>query len=114
MKMARYEVRLEARDGSGHFRITRLEAADKDEARRRCERMELERVVFTLSEADKAEMLERNEIKELPTPAARDASDEEKAAFRALATPDRARLHAHLQEEPYKVVSVTAVKERDR
>jgi hypothetical protein len=108
----RYEVRLEAQDGSGHFRITRLYAADADEARRRCEQDEYLRAGFALSAQQQAELCERYEVKsidELPQPAALDASPEEKESFRELETPDRARLHAHYQERPYKVVSVEEV-----
>jgi hypothetical protein len=127
--MPRYEVRLEAQDGTGHFRVTRLDAADKDDAKRQCERMELKRVLFELTDDQKHELLERYEVDvkatgpegvltsadlekgigELPIPAALDASADDKAEFRALAVEDRARLHTHFQSEPYEVVSVEKV-----
>lgn len=116
--MARYEVRLEAQDDSGHFRVTRLDAASKEEAKRTCERRELELVLYEITADEEKALLERaadagvkaKSIADLPRPAALDATDEEKAAFRALDGADRARLNAHHQEKPYEVVSVTEVK----
>jgi hypothetical protein len=110
--MPRYEVRLEAQDDSGHFRITRLEADGPDGARRACERLELKRVLFELSDEQKQDLCARYEvasIDELPAPAPYDSPPAEKAAFRALDTADRSRLHAHYQELPYAVVSVEEV-----
>lgn len=110
--MPRYEVRLEAQDGSGHFRLTRLVTDTAEQARRRCERLELRNVLFQLSDEQTAELLERYEaatLDELPRPAALDADLSEKQPFRALQTPDRARLTAHRQEQPYAVVSVREV-----
>lgn len=113
--MPRYEVRLEAQDGSGHFRVTRLMAEDEKAAQKACERKELELVLYQLSDADKAEILEATGAKTLagvPKAAKLDASDKEKAPFRALDPAHRARLAAHRQEEPFKVVSVTEVPDR--
>lgn len=110
--MPRYEVRLEAQDGSGHFRLTRLLAADADAARRHCERLELRNVLFELDAEQRHALLgkyEAGSLEELPRPAAVDASLEEKQPFRALETQDRARLQAHFQELPYRVVSVEEV-----
>ena len=107
--MELFEVRLEAQDGSGHFRITHLEAEDKAAAKRHCERLEFQKAGFELSQEQIDDLLARYEVAsldDLPKAAPLSASAEEKAPFRALATQDRARLHAHFQEQPYKVVSV--------
>lgn len=116
--MPLYEARLEATDGSGHFRVTRLQAADKKTAERQVRRLELRRVLYEISDEDAAAILDRVEeasgkrpdsIDELPKAAPLDASDEQKAAFRALDVADRARLHTHFQTEPYELVSIEAV-----
>lgn len=108
--MSRYEVRLEAPDGSGHFRVVRLDAADEHDARRQCERKELELVLFELPAEARADICKRHDVSsidELPAAPPLDAAHEDNAAFRALPKEDRAHLHAHYQEKPYEVVSVT-------
>lgn len=110
--MPRYEVRLEAQDGSGHFRVTRLEADNADAARRHCERLELRNVLFEIPEEQRVELCAKygvDYLDELPRPAALDADAAAKASFRALETDDRARLNAHYQEQPYLVASVEEV-----
>jgi hypothetical protein len=107
--MPLFRVRLEAQDGSGHFRSTSLEAPDKEAAKRFCERMELKRVLFEIPAQMQAALCaeyEVDSIDDLPKATARSAADEDKAAFRALKGNDRARLHAHYQSEPYKVTKV--------
>ena len=107
--MPRFEVRLEAQDGSGHFRQTSGYFPDKKAAQRHCERMELRRALFTLDAEQAADLCERygvTSVDELPKAAPRAASDAKKAPFRELKPQDRSRLHAHYQEQPYKVVSV--------
>lgn len=107
--MPLFRVRLEAQDGSGHFRQTTGEFADKAAAKRHCERMELKRVLFEmpadLAAAICAEAVVES-VDELPKPLPRDASDADKAAFRALKGDTRARIDAHFQTEPYKVTKV--------
>lgn len=131
--MPRFEVRLEAPDDSGHFRLTRLDAPDADAARDRCQRTEYALAAYQLSDDDAASLLERARAKvkgtgekgrvtrgdleaaleKLPKPAALDAPPEEKAEFfEAFQREDRGRLAAHFQAEPYEVVSVTEVKGR--
>ena len=110
--MALFEVRLEAQDGSGHYRITRLQADDADAARKQCERKELELVLYQLTPADEQAVLKAakaDTLDDVPHTAALDAPAEEKAAFRALSPEHRAKVHAHRQEEPYAVVSVEEV-----
>jgi hypothetical protein len=110
----RYEVRLEAPDDSGHFRITRLTADSAEAAQKHCERKELELVIYQLSAPVEAAMLKAHKadsLDDLPFAAPLDADDEEKAAFRKLDAGDRAKLNAHRQDEPYKVVSVDEVGE---
>lgn len=111
--MPRYDVRLEAQDGSGHFRTTSVEAADKKEARQKIERNEYALAAFQLDAEQQRDLCDRYDAKsvdELPKPAARDASDEDKAPFRALEARDRGLLVSHWQEQPYKVVSIEARK----
>lgn len=107
-----FRVHLDAQDGSGHFRKTSVEAADKAEARRIVERLELRRTLFELSADQRAELCARygvESIDELPKAAPLSASDEEKAAFRALAPRERAWLHTHYQDAPYKVTKIEEV-----
>lgn len=98
--MPRYEVRLESPDlvrdnGDPHFRLTRLTAADEDQARGICERMEYGRAAYTMTPDE----LERVEAIE--------ADPDE-----VLAGADKGRLYTHRQERPYEVVSVTEVATR--
>lgn len=118
----RYEVRLEAQDGSGHFRVMRLDADTKQAARRACERKELEMVLWEIPDDRIVDLLERAglavpesraradliaALEQFPKPAKIDAPREEKRVFLdSLTQGDRAMLHTHFQEQPYKVVSV--------
>lgn len=110
--MPLFRVHLEAQGGSGHFRRASVEAADKAEARRIVERLELRRTLFELNAEQCAELCARYgvaSIDELPKAAPRSASDEEKAPFRSLAAKERAWLHTHYQNAPYKVTKIEAV-----
>lgn len=110
--MPLFRVRLEAQDGSGHFRQTTGEWPDKAAAKRHCERMELKRVLYDMPAEMQAELCVRygvESIDDLPKAAPRTASEEDKQPFRELKPPERARLHAHFQSEPYKVTKVEAV-----
>lgn len=125
--MPRYEVRLEAQDGSGHFRLTRIDAPTKQAAKRVCERRELEMVLWEIPDDRIVDLLQRAGVdvpkadgggpptreqlvaalEQFPKPAKLSASREEKRVFLdSLSQGDRAMLHTHFQEQPYKVVSV--------
>lgn len=95
--MPRYEVVLESPDtfrpdGSPHFRVTRLDAPDADEAQRLCTRSEYAQCAFTLApeELDRIEAVEAD-------------------PGQKLAGQDKGRLFAHRQDQPYQVISVTEV-----
>lgn len=110
--MALFRVRLEAQDGSGHFRQTTLEAADKAAAKRFCERGELRRVLYEMPEDLQAELCAKYDVQsidDLPRPGALGAPADERAPFRELDGNARARLQAHYQSEPYKIVKVEEV-----
>lgn len=93
--MPRYEVRLESpdlarEDGTPHFRITRLDAPNGDEARVWCRRKEYELAGW-----------------QMPSAELEDAEHAE--ADDSLTSQQRGRLAAHRQSEPYEVVSVTEI-----
>lgn len=100
-----FEVRLEAPDGSG-FRLVRTQAEDAETAKKIAYRLELSNVLFELSAEQEAELLKTYKAKSLDElPDYRD----DRQAFRRLAVPDRARLNAHRQTEPFEIVSVKEV-----
>jgi hypothetical protein len=99
-KQQRFRVRLESPDltrddGSPHFRVTTLLAADDVEARRQCERREL-----------------RIAAHEYPPDVLADLEEQEKRALDAgVVVPAQVRMQlaSHRQEAPYEVVSVEEV-----
>lgn len=128
--MRRFEVKLEAQDGSGHFRVVRLAAPSKEKAREHCERTEYAIAAWQLDEQRAAELLDtyapkkvnvpdgegrlaalHEALENLPKPAALDAKPEKKAPFLELDARARGLLQTHFQTEPYKVVSVQEVKD---
>lgn len=82
-------------DGSPHIRVTRMEAADDEEARRVCERRELQIAAHEYP-PQVLEDLERQE------------AEAASAGSRAPAQV-RMQLATHRQREPYGVVSVEEV-----
>lgn len=58
-KLKRYEVTLEAQDGTGHYRTTRLSAPSADHARKACERKELEMVLWQIPDERIVDLIER-------------------------------------------------------
>lgn len=122
-----FDFRLEAQDGSGHYREGTISIGEKDlevagaktakeAARILLERQEARKVAFQLGDEHVAELEAPpdqggygrpiGELLDLH-PAPLKATEEEKAPFRALNVKHRAWLNLHRQEKPYKLVSLT-------
>jgi hypothetical protein len=100
--MPLYEVRLEAQDGSGHYRKTTLLADTEEAASARCEESERAMVAFRIDPGKAAEILDGRPEKTI------DEIDLDPANVRAqFAGAHRAWLLTHAQDTPYEVTSVT-------
>ena len=111
--MPTFRFRLEAQDGSGHFRSGTTEAETRDAAKSFLEEREAQFVAFTLDDERAAELCKIygvESVDELPSPAPASASEADKAAFRELAVRDRSHVNLHRQSKPYKLVSLVEVK----
>ena len=111
--MPLYSFRLEAQDGSGHFRQGTTEAESKDDARNWLELQELQKATFRLTDERAAELCDEygaDSVDELPKVPKLGAPQEAKAAFRAMTVRDRAHLNIHRQTKPYKLVKLEEVK----
>jgi hypothetical protein len=107
--MPLYQFRLEAQDGSGHFRQGTIAASSKEEAKLVLEERERDFAAFTLDDERVAELLQTHgadSLDALPKAAPLKATEEEKAEFRALPVRDRAHLNLHRQAKPYKLVKL--------
>lgn len=105
--MKLFQFRLEAQDGSGHFRRGTIEAESKDQARAILEEREQVSALYRLDTDELSEL----EAKE----AAHRADLEAKGALtpqtKLLAGRERAQLALHRQEQPYKLTSLSERKE---
>ena len=90
-----YRFRLEAQDGSGHFRRGTIDAESREEAEVFLLDREHRLVAFRLPDAD---------VPVPPPPV--DASEDEKREFRGIKTKDRAHAAIHHQSEPYELVEL--------
>lgn len=93
----RYEVRLEAQDDSGNFRVTRLNADSAEQAQELCEQSERELCAFSMDDDRLASLTETV------------GDGDPKEQLQAV---DRGHWFAHHQTEPYLVVSVDEVEAR--
>lgn len=108
-----FDFRLEAQDGSGHFRQGRISANDRAEAKRVLEEREAAFAAFELPEERQAEIAEENGYESfdaIPKVPKMGSSDEERAEFRSLPVRDRAHVNLHRQAKPYKLVKLEEVK----
>jgi len=104
-----FHFRLEAQDGSGHFRQGSIESESEAHARMVLEERERDNAAFQLDDGRIAELLDEHgaeSLDELPHAAAAKASEAEKAAFRALPVRDRSHLNLHRQTKPYRLVKL--------
>lgn len=89
--MPKYIARLEAQDGSGHYRRVAISAASEDAAREFLIGREQRYTAFQLDDAELAKIEKR----------------EEKGP---LTGTDRANIVLHRQEQPYELVSLVEEK----
>lgn len=98
-----FDVRLEAQDGSGHYRHSAIQAADADEARATLEGREREYEMYRLDTAEIGE-LEREHGSDVIAEALEAPKEAKMPA--GLPANVRAKLAIHRQSKPYKIVSV--------
>lgn len=94
--MPKFVARLEAQDGSGHYRRSVIEADSKEEARTVLEEREETYALYRLTTDELADL----ESKEGALPEGA-----------RLPGRERSQLALHRQEKPYKLVSLTEEKE---
>lgn len=107
--MPAYSFRLEAPDGSGHFRVGTIYTDTEEEARALLEFREHRRAAFKMNEDQEAEVLANagvDSIDDLPERADIGAPPEDSAAFRALPAAHRAWVATHRQAQPFDLVSL--------
>lgn len=107
-----YAFRLEAQDGSGHFRRGRIAADSEDEARETLEGREYEYALTALTTDEIAELvigygLGVEEALELPPEGKISEVTDEQG--RPLPPVVRAKLATHRQADPYKLVELEEV-----
>jgi hypothetical protein len=110
--MPLYRFRLEAQDGSGHFRSGQTEAGSEDEARVQLGLREYRFAAYKLDPDREAILLEEYDVgslEDLPHPAPVEASEEEKAEYRGLKGQHRTWLVMHRQAAPYELVELEEV-----
>lgn len=110
--MPLFRFRLEATDGSGHFRSGMTEAGSEDEARIQLGLREYQHAAYKLDPEREAVLLETYGVKtleDLPHPAPVEASEEEKAEYRQLKGQHRTWLVIHRQQTPYELVELEEV-----
>jgi len=109
-----FSFRLEAKDGSGHFRQGRIEAPDETAARVILQKREFDRAVYQMPDELAAEICEAYGVKsvdDLPSRAPIGAPQEDSADFRTLEVRYRANLNIHRQAEPYELTDLEEVKD---
>jgi hypothetical protein len=105
--MPLYEFRLEAQDGSGHFRQGTIEADTKDVAQATLEMRELEYTLYRLGDDPNWDQAAAEALHGADTLDAALALPKGEKMPAHLPPKVRAKLALHRQAKPYKIVKLT-------